>query len=189
MDLKGARYSGKFSGETKTWSGWTPNSEGIGDPYLRFCIRAYNEDQNLASEFLYGELPSSEGIITRNENTGRSEAVVSRDPNSIYRRFVALPAAFTSIGSQFDNGFAERGRRKPSQTSIQGHLRQRIRRTTLSTRSYGLFTAGRRARPRAMSLGQHIPSKTGTDYGGEVRSLPTTNWQPTKSAPANVFWS
>jgi len=70
MDLKRGKWE-ILGGQT--WSWLTPNREGIG-PIPSDLAITYNDDQNLASEFLIRELPSSEWLITRT-NTGPWEQV------------------------------------------------------------------------------------------------------------------
>src|ERR1700756_4068689 len=85
----------------QTWSWLTPNREGIG-PIPSDLAITYNEDQNLGVGVPYTRAAEFRVAYHPNEHWAFGAGI--EDPNQFIGGFVALPAAFTSIGSQFDNG-------------------------------------------------------------------------------------
>jgi hypothetical protein len=85
----------------QTWSWLTPNRKGIA-PWPTELALTYNEDQNLAVGIPYTR--AAEYRIGYFPNEHWAFGVGIEDPNQFIGNFVALPAGFTEIGSQFDNG-------------------------------------------------------------------------------------
>jgi hypothetical protein len=98
MDLKRDKWE-ILGGQT--WSWLTPNREGIG-PIPSDLAITYNEDQNLGVGVPYTR--AAEFRVAYHPNKHWAFGAGIEDPNQFIGGFVALPAAFTSIGSQFDNG-------------------------------------------------------------------------------------
>ena len=98
MDLKRGKWE-ILGGQT--WSWLTPNREGIG-PIPSDLAITYNEDQNLGVGVPYTRAAEFRVAYHPNEHWAFGAGI--EDPNQFIGGFVALPAAFTSIGSQFDNG-------------------------------------------------------------------------------------
>lgn len=85
----------------QTWSWLTPNRDGIGPIPVDLAI-TYNEDQNLGVGVPYTR--AAEFRVAYHLNDHWAMGVGIEDPNQFIGTFVALPAQFTSIGTQFDNG-------------------------------------------------------------------------------------
>jgi hypothetical protein len=85
----------------QTWSWLTPNREGIGPMPSDLAI-TYNEDQNLGVGVPYTR--AAEFRVAYHPNEHWAFGVGIENPNQFIGSFVALPAAFTAIGTQFDNG-------------------------------------------------------------------------------------
>jgi hypothetical protein len=98
MDLKRGKWE-ILGGQT--WSWLTPNREGIG-PIPSDLAVTYNEDQNLGIGVPYTRAAEFRVAYHANEHWAFGAAI--ENPNQFIGSFVALPAAFTSISSQFDNG-------------------------------------------------------------------------------------
>jgi hypothetical protein len=84
----------------QTWSWLTPNREGIG-PIPSDLAITYNEDQNLGVGVAYTR--AAEFRIAYHVNEHWALGVGIENSNQFIGNYVALPAAFSSIGSQFDN--------------------------------------------------------------------------------------
>jgi hypothetical protein len=97
-DLK--RNKWEFLGG-QTWSWLTPNRKGIGPMPVDLAI-TYNEDQNLGVGVPYTRAAEFRVAYHANENWAFGAGI--EDPNQFIGNYVALPAGFTEIGSQFDNG-------------------------------------------------------------------------------------
>jgi hypothetical protein len=85
----------------QTWSWLTPNRKSLG-PWPSELALTYNEDQNLAVGIPYTR--AAELRVAYHPNAHWAFGVGIEDPNQFIGSFVALPAGFTEIGSQFDNG-------------------------------------------------------------------------------------
>jgi hypothetical protein len=85
----------------QTWSWLTPNRKHLG-PWPSELALTYNEDQNLGVGIPYTRAAEFRVAYHPNENWGFGAGI--EDPNQFTGNFVALPADFTEIGSQFDNG-------------------------------------------------------------------------------------
>jgi len=85
----------------QTWSWLTPNRKGLG-PWPTDLALTYNEDQNLEVGIPYTRAAEFRVAYHPNEHWGFGAGI--EDPNQFIGNFVALPAGFTEIGSQFDNG-------------------------------------------------------------------------------------
>src|SRR5258708_6711201 len=97
MDLKRGKWE-ILGGQT--WSWLTPNREGIG-PIPSDLAITYNEAQNLGVGVPYTR--AAEFGVAYHPNKHWAFAVGIENSNQFIGSFVALPAAFTSIGSQFVN--------------------------------------------------------------------------------------
>ncbi len=84
----------------QTWSWLTPNRNGLG-PMPNDLAITYNEDQNLMVGVPYTR--AAEFRVAYHPNEHWAMGVGIEDPNQYIGNYVALPSAFTSIGSQFDN--------------------------------------------------------------------------------------
>jgi hypothetical protein len=98
MDLRRGKWE-ILGGQT--WSWLTPNREGIG-PMPSDLAVTYNEDQNLGVGVPYTRAAEFRVAYHSNEHWAFGAGI--EDPNQYIGAYVALPAAFTAIGSQFDNG-------------------------------------------------------------------------------------
>jgi hypothetical protein len=85
----------------QTWSWLTPNRVGIGPMPSDLAI-TYNEDQNLGVGVPYTR--AAEFRVAYHPNERWAFGVGIENPNQYIGSYVALPAAFISIGTQFDNG-------------------------------------------------------------------------------------
>jgi hypothetical protein len=84
----------------QTWSWLTPNRKGIGPMPSDLAI-TYNEDQNLMVGEPYTR--AAEFRVAYHANEHWAMGVGIETPNQYIGNYVALPSAFTSVGSQFDN--------------------------------------------------------------------------------------
>jgi hypothetical protein len=85
----------------QTWSWLTPNRSGV-DPNPVDLAITYNEDQNIGVGLPYTR--AAEFRVAYHLNDHLALGVGIEDPNQYIGTFVALPSAFASVGSQFDNG-------------------------------------------------------------------------------------
>ena len=98
VDLKRGKWE-LLAGQT--WSWLTPNRTGIGPMPVDLAL-TYNEDQNLGVGVPYTR--AAELRVAYHPNEHWAMGVGIEDPNQFIGGYVALPTAFTSIGTQFDNG-------------------------------------------------------------------------------------
>ena len=84
----------------QTWSWLTPNRTGIGPMPSDLAI-SYNEDQNLAVGVPYTR--AAEFRVAYHLNDHWAMGVGIEDSNQYIGNYVALPAGFSAIGTQFDN--------------------------------------------------------------------------------------
>jgi hypothetical protein len=85
----------------QTWSWLTPNRTGIGPMPSDLAI-TYNEDQNIGVGLAYTR--AAEFRVAYHPDEHWAMGVGIEDSNQFIGNYVALPAAFTTVGSQFDNG-------------------------------------------------------------------------------------
>ena len=85
----------------QTWSWMTPNRIGIGPIPADLAI-TYNEDQNIGVGLPYTRAAEIRAAYHANEHWAMGVGI--ENSNQFIGTFVALPAAFSSIGPQFDNG-------------------------------------------------------------------------------------
>jgi hypothetical protein len=85
----------------QTWSWITPNRNGLGPMPVDLAL-TYNEDQNLTVGIPYTR--AAELRVAYHFNDRWAFGVGIENPNQFIGNFVALPAAFITVGSQFDNG-------------------------------------------------------------------------------------
>jgi hypothetical protein len=116
MDLKRGKWE-VLGGQT--WSWLTPNREGIGPMPSDLAI-TYNEDQNLGVGVPYTR--AAEFRVAYHANKHWAFGAGIENPNQFIGSFVALPAAYPTIGPQFDNGAQIGGGKRLPRHSIQGHL-------------------------------------------------------------------
>ena len=84
----------------QTWSWLTPNRTGIGPMPSDLAI-TYNEDQNLGVGVPYTR--AAEFRVAYHPNEHWAIGVGIENPNQYVGTYIALPAQFTAIGTQFDN--------------------------------------------------------------------------------------
>ena len=84
----------------QTWSWLTPNRDGLG-PMPNDLAITYNEDQNLMVGIPYTRAAEFRAAYHPNEHWALGVGI--EDSNQYIGNYVALPSAFTSVGSQFDN--------------------------------------------------------------------------------------
>ncbi len=167
----------------QTWSWLTPNHEGIG-PIPSDLAITYNEDQNLGVGVPYTR--AAEFRVAYHPNKHWAFGAGIEDPNQFIGGFVALPAAFTSIGSQFDNG-AQIGAANAfpdvlSKVTYDNEFAGRHFHAEVT----GLFTG---AHASAMPLGS-TSFKTHTTVGGGGQIAANYELLRDKLVLlANVFWS
>ena len=118
MDLKRGKWE-ILGGQT--WSWLTPNREGIG-PMPSDLAVTYNEDQNLGVGVPYTRAAEFRVAYHPNEHWAFGAGI--ENPNQYIGSYVALPAAFTSIGTQFDNGIQCRGGERVPGYPLEDYLRQ-----------------------------------------------------------------
>src|SRR6266851_5044115 len=167
MDLRRGKWE-ILGGQT--WSWLTPNREGIG-PIPSDLAITYNEDQNLGVGVPYTR--AAEFRVAYHPNKHWALGTGIEDPNQFIGSFVALPAAFTSIGSQFDNG-AQSGAANAfpdvlSKVTYDNEFAHRHFHAEVT----GLFTG---AHASAMRLGSNS-FKTHTTVGGGAHYLVGTGPQ------------
>jgi hypothetical protein len=84
----------------QTWSWLTPNRTGIGPMPSDLAI-TYNEDQNLGVGVPYTR--AAEFRVAYHPNEHWAIGVGIENPNQYVGTYIALPAQFTAVGTQFDN--------------------------------------------------------------------------------------
>src|ERR1700752_4992678 len=84
----------------QTWSWLTPNREGIGPMPSDLAI-TYNEDQNLGIGVPYTRAAELRAAYHPSVHWAIGEGI--QDYNQFIGNYVAPPARFSAIGSQFDN--------------------------------------------------------------------------------------
>ena len=167
----------------QTWSWLTPNRSGIG-PIPSDLALTYNEDQNLGVGVAYTRAAELRAAYHVNEHWAIGLGI--EDANQFIGTYVALPAQFTAIGSQFDNN---------SNAGAANLMPDILAKTTYDTsilaRHFhaeltGLLTG---ADASAMSVGStSFDSHSVIGGGGEV----ATNFDLVRNKLtflANAFWS
>ena len=180
MDLKRGKWE-ILGGQT--WSWLTPNREGIG-PIPSDLAITYNEDQNLGVGVPYTR--AAEFRVAYHPNKHWAFGAGIEDPNQFIGGFVALPAAFTSIGSQFDNGAQSGAANAFPDVLSKVTYDNEFARRHFHAEVTGLFTG---VHASAMPVGS-TSFKTHTTVGGGGQIA--TNYELLRDKLvflANVFWS
>jgi hypothetical protein len=167
----------------QTWSWLTPNRDGIG-PLPSDLAITYNEDQNLgvgvpytrAAEFRVGYHPNEHWAI----------GVGIENSNQFIGSYVALPAQFTAIGSQFDNN-ANAG----AANLMPDIIAKTTYDTSLGARHFHAeltgFLTGAHASVTPVGATEF---RTHTTFGGGGQFATNYDLLPNKLVVlANVFWS
>jgi hypothetical protein len=166
----------------QTWSWLTPNRTGIGPRPSDLAI-TYNEDQNLGVGVPYTR--AAELRVAYHANEHWAMGVGIEDANQFIGGYVALPADFTAIGSQFDNG---------ANAGAANHFPDILSKTTydsdisgrhLHAELTGLFTGAHAA---VMPLGAST-YKTHGVVGGGGQIAANYELRPKLLLLANAFWS
>jgi hypothetical protein len=167
----------------QTWSWLTPNREGIGPMPSDLAI-TYNEDQNLAVGIPYTRAAELRAAYHVNEHWAIGVGI--EDSNQFIGNFVALPAQFSTIGSQFDNN-ANAG----AANLMPDIIAKTTYDTSLSGRHFhaeltGLLTG---AQASVMPTGS-TAFQTRTAFGGGGQVAMNYELVPNKLVIlANAFWS
>ena len=167
----------------QTWSWLTPNREGIGPMPSDLAI-TYNEDQNLAVGIPYTRAAELRAAYHVNEHWAIGVGI--EDSNQFIGNFVALPAQFSTIGSQFDNN-ANAG----AANLMPDIIAKTTYDTSLSGRHFhaeltGLLTG---AHASVMPTGS-TAFQTRTAFGGGGQVAMNYELVPNKLVIlANAFWS
>lgn len=166
----------------QTWSWLTPNRKGIGPMPVDLAI-TYNEDQNLMVGIPYTR--AAEFRVAYHPNEHWAMGVGIEDPNQYIGNYVALPSAFTSIGSQFDNNA------NPGAANLMPDI--------LSKVTYDREFSGRHFHGEVTGLltGAHasvIPVgaadfRTHSVFGGGGQIAGNYDLLPKLTLLANAFWS
>jgi len=180
MDLRRGKWE-VLGGQT--WSWLTPNREGIGPVPSDLAI-TYNEDQNLGVGVPYTRAAEFRVAYHANEHWAFGAGI--EDPNQFIGGFVALPEAFSSIGSQFDNGTQGGAANAFPDVLSKVTYDNEFARRRFHAEVTGLFTG---AHASAASL-ESNSFKTHTTVGGGGQIA--TNYELLRDKLvflANVFWS
>jgi len=167
----------------QTWSWLTPNRNGIGPMPVDLAV-TYNEDQNLGVGVPYTR--AAEFRVAYHPNEHWAMGVGIENANQFIGGYVALPTAFTSIASQFDNG-AQIG----AANAFPDILSKITYDRDFSGRHFhaeatGLFTG---AHASVMPTGS-TAFKTHTAFGGGGQIAANYELVPKKlTFLANAFWS
>ncbi|MGC1998235.1 MAG: hypothetical protein WA658_00160, partial [Candidatus Acidiferrales bacterium] len=167
----------------QTWSWLTPNRVGIG-PIPSDLAITYNEDQNLGVGVPYTR--AAEFRVAYHVNEHWAMGVGIENPNQYIGNYVALPAGFSSIGSQFDNNVnAGAANLMPdilAKTTYDTNLLQRH----FHVEAAGFFTG---AHASVMPTGS-TAFRSRTAYGGGGTIAGNYELLPNKLVfLANAFWS
>ena len=170
-----------LGGQTVSWL--TPNREGIGPMPSDLAI-TYNEDQNLGVGIPYER--AAELRVAYHVNKHWAVGVGIENPNQFIGNYIALPAQFSSVGSQFDNN---------SNGGAANLMPDIIAKTTYDTNFVarhfhaelaGLFTG---AHASVMPVGS-TSFNTHTAFGGGGQIATNYELLPDKLVLlANAFWS
>lgn len=167
----------------QTWSWLTPNRNGIG-PMPSDLALTYNEDQNLAVGVAYTR--AAEFRIAYHVNEHWAIGAGIENPNQYIGTYIALPAQFTAIGTQFDNNT------NPGAANLMPEI---IAKTTYDTdfarRHFhaeltGFFTGAHAA---ALPIGS-LSFNSHKTFGGGGQVAMNYELVPNKLVVlANAFWS
>jgi hypothetical protein len=167
----------------QTWSWITPNRNGLGPMPVDLAI-SYNEDQNLGVGVPYTRAAEFRAAYHFNDNWAFGVGI--EDPNQYIGSYVALPAAFTSLSSQFDNG---------NQIGTPNAFPDILSKIAYDKR----FTRGRHFHAEAVGLitGVHVSAKPVGEtsfkshraVGGGGSVAANYEFSPTFRILANAFWS
>jgi hypothetical protein len=167
----------------QTWSWLTPNRTGIG-PLPSDLAITYNEDQNLGVGVPYTRAAEFRAAYHVNEHWAIGVGI--ENSNQYIGTYVALPAGFTSIGTQFDNN---------ANAGAANLMPDVIAKTTYDTKRFDRhfhaeltgFVTGAHASVMPVgstTFGSH------TAYGGGGQFAMNYELIPNKLvALGNVFWS
>ena len=167
----------------QTWSWLTPNRDGIG-PIPSDLAVTYNEDQNLGVGVPYTRAAELRVGYHANEHWAIGAGI--ENSNQFIGNYVALPAQFTAIGSQFDNnanaGAANLMPDIIAKTTYDANLSARHFHAELT----GFFTG---AHASVTPIGS-ASFDTHKAFGGGGQFATNYELIPNKLvALANVFWS
>jgi hypothetical protein len=167
----------------QTWSWLTPNRDGIGPMPSDLAI-TYNEDQNLGVGVPYTR--AAEFRVAYHPNNHWAVGVGIEDSNQFIGTFVALPAQFSAIGSQFDNnanaGAANLMPDIIAKTTYDTHLGARHFHAELTGFLTGVHAS-------VMPIGSTV-FRTHTSFGGGGQFATNYELLPNKLVLlANAFWS
>jgi hypothetical protein len=167
----------------QTWSWLTPNRDGIG-PIPSDLAVTYNEDQNLGVGVPYTR--AAELRVGYHPNEHWAIGVGIENSNQFIGNYVALPAQFTAIGTQFDNnanaGAANLMPDIIAKTTYDANLSARHFHAELT----GFFTG---AHASVTPIGS-ASFDTHKAFGGGGQFATNYEWIPNKLVVlANVFWS
>ena len=167
----------------QTWSWLTPNRTGIG-PLPSDLAITYNEDQNLGVGVPYTRAAEFRAAYHVNEHWAIGVGI--ENSNQYIGTYVALPAGFSSIGTQFDNN---------ANAGAANLMPDVIAKSTYDTNRFGRhfhaelagFLTG--AHASVMPVGSTSFSSH-TAYGGGGQFAMNYELIPNKLvALGNVFWS
>ena len=166
----------------QTWSWLTPNRTGLGPTPVDLAL-TYNEDQNLGVGVPYTR--AAELRVASHPNEHWAMGVGIEDANQFIGGYVALPTAFTSIGTQFDNG-AQIG----AANAFPDLLSKVTYDRDFSGRHFhaeltGLFTG---AHASVMPIGS-TAFRTHSTVGGGGQIAANYELLPKLTLLANAFWS
>jgi hypothetical protein len=167
----------------QTWSWLTPNRDGIG-PLPSDLAVTYNEDQNLGVGVPYTRAAEFRVAYHPNEHWAIGAGI--EDSNQFIGNYVALPAQFTSIGSQFDNN-ANAG----AANLMPDIIAKTTYDTSLGARHFHAeltgFLTGAHASVTPVGSTEF---RTHTTFGGGGQFATNYDLLPNKLVVlANVFWS
>ena len=167
----------------QTWSWLTPNRNGIG-PIPSDLAITYNEDQNLGVGVPYTR--AAEFRVAYHPDEHWAIGVGIENSNQFIGTYVALPAQFSAIGSQFDNN-ANAG----AANLMPDIIAKTTYDTDLAARHFhaeltGFLTG---AHDSEMPIGSTV-FKANTSFGGGGQVATNYELLPNKLVLlANVFWS
>jgi hypothetical protein len=167
----------------QTWSWITPNRNGLGPMPVDLAL-TYNEDQNLGVGIPYTRAAELRAAYHFNERWAFGVGI--ENPNQFIGNYVALPAAFASVGSQFDNG---------NQIGAPNAFPDILSKLAYDKK----FSRGRHFHAEAVGLisGVHMTAKPlkGTSFrthravGGGGSIAANYEFSPNFRILANAFWS
>jgi hypothetical protein len=167
----------------QTWSWLTPNRDGIG-PIPSDLAVTYNEDQNLGVGVPYTR--AAEFRVAYHVNRHWAIGAGIENSNQYIGAYVALPAQFTAVGSQFDNnanaGAANLMPDIIAKTTYDANIAARHFHAELT----GFFTG---AQASVTPVGSTV-FRTHRSFGGGGQFATNYELLPNKLVLlANVFWS